>query len=233
MSNTEEFLKIFNELEAYLRKLVNEPRYNPFKNLINEAKKKNPAVGEYANDLWEFAELRNGLVHAARDKILAEVNDTGLCLIKEISQKIKCPPTAFDIATKSVHVCQMDDHLLSEIKIMKEKIFTHVPVYEGNRFIGILSESSIFNWQCETTKENFISQDMKVRDIKKFLDINNRLNEYFEFVSKGTNAYLIKQWFTEAIKKNKRLGAVFVTENGKQDGKMLGIITAWDLPRIK
>ena len=65
------------------------------------------------------------------------------------------------------------------------------------------------------------------------MDIKNRNNEYFEFVSANTNAFLIKKWFTEAVKNRKRLGAVFVTTNGQQDGKLLGIITAWDLPRIK
>jgi hypothetical protein len=35
--------------------------------------------------------------------------------------------------------------------------------------------------------------------------------------------------FQENLEKKKRLGAVFVTANGKEDEAMLGLITAWDV----
>ena len=233
MSNTSTFLKIYNGLEKYLSKLVNEPNYNSIPSLINKVKDKNPAVEEYANDLWELAELRNALVHNKKHEVLAEVTKRAVELIKKISSKIEHPPLAIEVASKPVYVCQASDFLLNELKIMKDKVYTHVPVYDNGKFIGILSESSIFNWQCEVNEAHINLKNMKVGDIKDFLDIKNRNNEYFEFVSENTNAFLIKKWFTEAVKNRKRLGAVFVTTNGQQDGKLLGIITAWDLPRIK
>jgi CBS domain-containing protein len=174
MSNSKKFLNIFNDLEIYIRKLVNKPSYVPFKDLVNAAAKINPAIEEYANDLWEFAELRNALIHSARGEIIAEVSDTAISLLKEVQKKIISPPTAFSVASKPVYACQINDSLLEKIRVMKEKLFTHVPVYDGNEFIGVLSESSIFNWQCEAAIGICITPDTKVGAIKKYLDINTR-----------------------------------------------------------
>ena len=38
--------------------------------------------------------------------------------------------------------------------------------------------------------------------------------------------------FEEAIEKGRRLGALVITKSGKKDELPIGIITAWDLPRI-
>ena len=168
MSNTSTFLKIYNGLEKYLSKLVNEPNYNSIPSLINKVKDKNPAVEEYANDLWELAELRNALVHNKKHEVLAEVTKRAVELIKKISSKIKHPPLAIEVASKPVYVCQAGDFLLNELKIMKDKVYTHVPVYDNGKFIGILSETSIFNWQCEVNEAHINLKNMKVGDIKDF-----------------------------------------------------------------
>lgn len=34
------------------------------------------------------------------------------------------------------------------------------------------------------------------------------------------------------VNQTKRLGAIFVTENGKREEKIIGIITSWDLPKL-
>jgi len=57
---------------------------------------------------------------------------------------------------------------LNELKIMKDKVYTHVPVYDNGKFIGILSETSIFNWQCEVNEAHINLKNMKVGDIKDF-----------------------------------------------------------------
>jgi len=51
---------------------------------------------------------------------------------------------------------------------MKDKVYTHVPVYDNGKFIGILSETSIFNWQCEVNEAHINLKNMKVGDIKDF-----------------------------------------------------------------
>jgi predicted transcriptional regulator len=232
MRNVNEFLQIFNKIEVYIRKLVNSPSYIPFSNLIEKSSQINPTIKEYANDLRELAELRNALVHEKRELIFAEVTDIAVDFSKKIYELIINPPLAIDIANKPVYCCSVNDNLLEQLKIMKENIYTHVPIYNGNNFIGILSESSIFNWLGDIKDFDRSLANMKIRDIEKYLDIYNRSNEYFEFVTKNENVYLIKQWFIEAIKNQKRLGAVFITEDGTQNGEILGIITAWDLPKI-
>ena len=89
MKNSKEFIKIFNALEHYLNKLVNKPCYLRFSELLEEASKINPAVREYANDLREFAELRNAIVHAPTGKIIAEVLVLPLKNLKRFISELK------------------------------------------------------------------------------------------------------------------------------------------------
>jgi len=233
MKNSEEFRRVFNKIENYLNKLVNKPVYSRFSNLINLASEKNRAVKEYANDLMEFAELRNAIVHAKNEKIIAEVFKSTIRDLKKIYQQIKNPPLSCEIASKPVYTCQIKDSLLEQIKIMREKTYTHVPVYKNTDFRGVLSESALFSWLGDLGKIDTINKDIKVGDIQKYLNIEGRSNEYFKLIDKKTNIYKVKQLFEQNIEKNKRLGAVFITKSGKGNKKIIGIITAWDLPRIK
>lgn len=56
-----------------------------------------------------------------------------------------------------------------------------------------------------------------------------RKNEYYLFSSKRTPVFELKKIFTEKFEKGDRVGAIFITENGKQSERLLGIITSWDL----
>ena len=233
MKNSKKFLKIFNALEQYLEKLANKPDHYQFKELVKYLSNINPVIKEYAHELREFAELRNAIVHEPKKKIIAEVYPYVVDEIKKIYKRITRPLKAYEVATKPVYCCDLNDFLLIHIREMRRKIYTHVSVYNGNQFVGVLSESSIFNWLSDLDRFDFDLEKIKVKDIQEYLNIENRPNEYFKFVSKNENAYLIKQWFKEAIGEKKRLGAVFVTETGQKDEKIIGIITSWDLPRIK
>jgi len=47
------------------------------------------------------------------------------------------------------------------------------------------------------------------------------------------DALEIKEKFGDFIKDGKRLGVLFVIQNGKEGEGILGLITAWDLGKIK
>jgi hypothetical protein len=55
-------------------------------------------------------------------------------------------------------------------------------------------------------------------------------NDLFVFVWEKTGIYDIEQLFAQNIKEKKRLGAVFITANGKADEEITWIITAMDIP---
>lgn len=231
--NSQIFLDIFKRIENHLRKNLNAFSEDSVHKLIDEAAKTEPVIMEYKSYLHRCTDLRNSFSHNPPEELIMEASEGAVQKLQRICDKLLNPPTAYQISSKPVFKSQTDDFLFEIMKDMKKEIYTHVPIYEGDEFIGVLSESSVFNWLEESDFPNRTLENIKIGDIKKYLDIENRSNEYFEFVSQDTSAYIIKEWFAKAIKGNKRLGAVFVTENGKENEKLLGVITAWDLPRME
>ena len=229
--NTKEFLKVFNKVETYLNTLNKSSSYVSVSKLLKPTSEKNPIIKDYANDLREYAELRNAIVHEEAGTAIADVKARTVSDLKRIYRLIKKPPTVYQLFKKNVTCCQTDDSLLEIIKIMKENTFTHMPVYDKIKFVGVLNEASISRWLGDFVDGKLSNlKETEVGDLQAYL--RNQPDEHFKFVSKDTNAYLVKKWFLEFVRERKRLGAIFITENGRRDEGLLGVITAWDLPEI-
>ena len=70
----------------------------------------------------------------------------------------------------------------------------------------------------------------KVKDIIAYTDIQHHDNEYFLLIDKKTTVVEVESLFKkDRYNKIKRLGAVFISDNGRIDGHILGMLTAWDI----
>jgi hypothetical protein len=54
-----------------------------------------------------------------------------------------------------------------------------------------------------------------------------------KFVSRTTDVFNIQSAFLSFVSEHRRLGAILITERGEEKEKILGIVMAWDLPKIK
>ena len=225
-NNAEILFSLFKQIEDYISNIVNEN--GNFNELVSKACKIMPHIKEYGPELNDLSLIRTLIAHKNRDHLILIPEET-INRAKEILNYIRNPPTVFDIFEKEVYFCNSNDLLIEVLRVMKEKTFTHVPVYSNKGFIGILSEASIANWLSDSKELNM--QNIKVKELNNFL--NNQPNEYFDFVNKNEDAYKIKERFLNEVKGHKRIGSIFITQNGKNDEKLLGVITAWDLPLLK
>nr|AQS33897.1 hypothetical protein [uncultured archaeon] len=232
MNNNEEFLDLFGKIEKKINELVGLQSFqmekSSFSNLISPACQVNPAIREVTKQLNNYALIRNILSHESRKDIISVPEQT-LNEIKKVCELVLNPPTVYHKFKRVVYTCDVNSLLLTVLKEMKEKVYTHVPVYENKKFIGVLSEVSVVNWLTENHNTNL--SKVLVGELKQF--INDQFNEFFEFVGKEVNAYVVREWFHEKVKDGKRLGAVFITEDGLPNGKLIGVITAWDLPLLR
>lgn len=75
MLNSERFLNAFNSIEHSLRKLAKKEKGTRFYKLVNIASEHYQIVQHFSNDLKEFADLRNAIVHERTDgHVIAEPN---------------------------------------------------------------------------------------------------------------------------------------------------------------
>jgi CBS domain-containing protein len=196
--------------------------------------KKNPEFRRRNDELRRYADLRNSLVHwrgQTRDEYIAEPHEDILIRYEKLVESVKNPPKAIQIAVSQdkIYKVSRDASAADVIREMHRNVFTHVPVVdEKGLLVGIFSENSILSYLAHH-KMAAIDPDTRIDEFKEFIPLGSHKSEVFDFVSRDTPLANVASSFQVNLKNKKRLGAVFVTENGRKEEKILGLITAWDV----
>lgn len=236
MANSEttssKLLRLYNEIDAYLRQECKTDKYADHVYLIQEVSRKNRVVARYQQELRAVAQLRNSIVHNPfRDADpIASTNEVVVTYYEHIRDSLLNPQTALSIAipAKLIYTVAPDENLNQVLKHMDKNTYTHVPVIEDNKMTGILSENTLLSYLAENG-DVIITEDMAVKELADYLPISAHRSETFVFLPRKASLGQVFSVFNEAIKKRQRIGMLFITEHGRQDEKPLGIITAWDL----
>lgn len=235
MTNAELFLQIYNEFDNYLHNSLNSNREHiSHVDLLERSSKTNPFIRANESKLRTFAKLRNVIVHESNKEVyfIAEPHDAVIKQYEELVSFITNPPKVIDIAIKTLQVFSstLDENVIEIINKMQEKLYTHVPILDKTGIIiGVLSESTIF--RITHDQEIIIDMNSKVAEIRKYIEIEDRIMEYFEFVDRIMSVDELRDRYHKRFSKGERLGAYFVTNNGNPTEKFLGLITVWDLMR--
>jgi len=170
----------------------------------------------YKNELIKLSNLRNFIVHELKDDcVLAEPSDIALNLIQNICQELTKPKNILDIAQRNPFIADINDTLSNIVKIMNEKKYSQVPIYESKKFIGLITENGITRWLGRYIKEDIFS--LSETKIKEVFECEENPDNY--------NFFSRKKTFYDAQELFEKNQAIIITENGKQEEKPLGIVT--------
>lgn len=147
-------------------------------------------------------------------------------LIAKVKNKLCCG----DIAIKMNKVYwQSETGQVKKTMIkMREQLYTHIPILKDGRVVGVFDENSVFNYLAHEEIAG-VDENLRFSDISEYLLLEGREMEQFMFASMNTYLEKIEERIENAYKQHKRIGVVFLTDNGKADGKLQGIITPWDI----
>jgi predicted transcriptional regulator len=233
MTKVETFLTTFNLLEKHLRSIHGATKHTGFKRLVDKLSKSNSLVALYQQDLIEFVELRNAVVHRSTGQPIADPHQEAVDRIQQLYQHLVNPPTAADIANQPVFTCQIEMPIATLVRSMQENSYVYVPVYQGKIFVGVFSENTLTKWLASVASgEEFLIKSKTVGELSDFFDQENDKFNSYRFVSEQTDAFSVREDFVSFLSQKKRLGAVFLTQNGNPTEKITGIITAWDIPKL-
>ena len=178
--------------------------------------------------------IRNVLTHnktkdcksilAVSDEIMNSVDS----LIKLIEQPTKAVDSSMTIKAKDIFSQNIDDRIYDAIKVMNEKIYTHIPIYEGKNLVGVFSENVFFNIMLKE-EEILLDKDVTFTAIKSYLDVESHTGEEFLFVDRNKSILEIEEYFENYFARNERLAVVYITNSGKKTEQILGMITPWDI----
>ncbi|MBR3319995.1 CBS domain-containing protein [Candidatus Saccharibacteria bacterium] len=224
--NIEHFIELYKELEAAVRITYKIDKKDSVAHYLTQQDK----FSKYKEDILLCSDTRNLIQHGrtVNNDFIVQPTDQMIKFITSLISKVKNRQKCSDIMIKigDVYRGSMQGSVSESIDIMKEKAYTHVPILENRKVIGVFDENSLF---CFVSDGNSVSDSLTFESIKKYLGLNNRECEGFLFAKKNEYVDEIEESMNAAFKKQKRIGMVFVTDTGDEDGKLLGILTPWDI----
>lgn len=230
----DEFLTVYNELDNYMRKQLRCRDVVSHIFLIDRMAERNYLFRDFRDELKEYARLRNAIVHNPFMREADPIAEPHFEIVRKyeiLKEKIFNPPRAFSIAVaaKNIYATTFDACALEVMKVMEHKIYSYVPVLnDKKRIAGIFSENVVFSYLTEN-EACIIDGSTKISEFGKYIPIEKHSSEYFEFVPKNALLADIKDKFEIGLNQRKRLGVVYITDNGRFNGLLLGMITAWDM----
>ncbi len=230
MSNAERFLNAFAAIEKEMRRILELKDHRPFSELVNKSSRVNPVIGRYRFDLKEYSELRNAIVHdRSGGEIIAEPNAEVVASIEHIAGLLLEPPKVAPLFLKEVLALSEDQPVARAIRELSKMTYTQAPVIKDGKIVGLVTSKMIVQWMgLSLANETF---DIEKTTIGDLMELVGEVDGY-EFVSVNKSLLEIPDLFYRWQEQGKKLEAVLITQNGKPDQPLKGIITNRDLPVV-
>ena len=227
MDNATRFLNAFSIIEQRCREITNEDRTAKFYLVLRNAAKVNEIIRRYQIDLQDYSELRNALVHDRSDsgEVIAQPIDEVTNHIEKIAAMLNKPESLKNHFLKSVKTCGTSDRVIEVYARMKQLGTSKMPIYDQNEFKGLLTLEMIADWSVLNRKN---MPDPTVDEV-----FNPQFkSEKVYFMKKDASILEALELFEKAMYQGVNLLAIMITETGKRNEKLLGIVTVADLPKI-
>lgn len=229
--NSDRFLTAFNRIDHRLRDIIGAKDFLPFYRLVDQAKKKDVLVRKYEDDLRSYADLRNAIVHhrTSLEYVIAEPHPDIVEKIEHMDTTLAKPTLVGQMFRKKVYVLQERDSLKYVLKVIRNRKYTQFPVYHKDQFKGLVTTVGITNWLATTMAENQLPKHIPtMHDI--LLHEKNKVN--YKFVSRYITIYEAEEIFKQGVERGRRFEALLITEHGKPQEKLIGIITPLDIMKV-
>lgn len=232
ITNSERFLQAFGAIERQLRIMTGLEKRARFYTLVDKGAESNAAVRRFSDDLKEFADLRNAIVHERTDAhVLAEPNDRAVRQIEYIQDLLEHPPRVIPTFQKHVHHMTTDDPIAVAAYLMRQHGFSQLPIYDADGFRALLTTDDITRWLGECAPTGAV--DLETTTIGRVLACHCEENgDNHMFVGRDATLFEVLEAFRACERCGSRLAAILITEQGRPSQDLLGIITIWDLPQI-
>ena len=227
--NSEVFLQRYRVLEGLLEKRYEGKRlsYSVVLEYIRDIDSQPVRV-----DLDLLREIRNILSHNAGSggEPVVEPSDEMLSRLDEIIAYVKRPHSAADFGTpaEKIYFAHLNDSVIQVMRGMYNNGYSHVPVTEKGSVVGAFSMRALFDHLAERGLDA-ASDEMRIRDLDGHIRFEDRGGERYKFVSADTSIVEVRHLFQQYTERNRRLGAIFVTETGDPGERLIRMLTPWDV----
>ena len=229
MSNAEEYIQKFKELESVVKETFGLNDWDSVTNFLSKKDEYRP----FREEIKYCQEVRNLLQH--KQKIggnfpvepSREMIDFLERVINSLKNRKKCGEIM--VPMEKLYYRLEKDSVKETVFGMKKISSSHIPVLDDeHRVIGVFTPVSFLNMLADNGFEP-LSTTVNFSVLKKYIALDHHSSEVYRFVKSDLYVDELKEIFENTYSGGKRLAMVFVTENGKPDGKLFGIISPWDV----
>lgn len=224
ITNAQRFLDSYARIEKILYDIIRETKYVPFSQMITRASRENLIISSRANDLRQYHELRNAIVHnrGRENEVIAEPCDSVTEDIEKIADTLEAKHDLLSIASSPVITVGRNDSIKEAYRLMRKMNTSKIPVYHNGVYAGLVTMDEIAGWALENRSEEDCIASI----------LTERKNERVLFVKKNAPLQMIMRSYESSLKHGMTLLAILITEHGLPKEKPLGIITVADLPKL-
>ena len=234
MNSVETFLDLYRTLEEDLKEYY-----------AGRKLKYSSPVYEYMNtdgrrhydEIDLCREIRNVLSHHPYfDGELPIVpGDKLIEALRKIVYEVENPLTAIKLSTplEELVTATYDESVSALLFKMEKRGFSHVPVIgEHGGLEGVFSIGAVFEF-VRSRPGIVLDSTVRLSDMKAFLPANVHRSEQYLFCAPNATLSEVKDMFRSTGPKQRRVAAVFVLKNEDRRSPLRGMITPWDLIKIK
>jgi hypothetical protein len=227
---SQRFLTAYAEIEEYLRNLINLNKGSSFPYVLSQASHKEPVLKNFRDDLLQYGELRNALVHERHNgEPIAEPHPDVVDSIERIRQILLSPPQLLPDFASRVEISPVNEPISSSLNKMLTGHYAKLPVYEGKQFIGLLTPRVITLWLANCFKDQ--SQANPQTAVSEVLAYTQYRDNCVFLSHKDTVSSAINIFNTYS-RRGQKLDAILITETGSLNQRPLGILTSSMLPKL-
>lgn len=225
MNNCEKFIEKYKELEYAINSKYNIPKSSSEVSFLARTKE----FSKYRKELEYCREVRNFLQHETKiDKEFAIIpSDEMIKLIDKMIYLVNNPISCLSISKKLTQIFykSLDDYVLESMLAIDHKMYSHIPIIENNKLVGVFSKTSIFNFLLEDNIDK-LNSALKFKDIRKYIDLDA---EAYMFCDEVITVNEMEELIVSEFKKGRKISMIFITSNALETGNVIGMFTPFDV----
>ncbi len=219
-----QFLERYREIEEWVADNLNIQDMRELEQI--------PRYHNIRSNLAFCRTLRNLLSHRDWSKggqDLVVVTDAALKQVNTLYYSLN-PQTLMRLAIPKNRIFSPSwhDSVLSAMKVMVHNDYSYVPVMDGYSVEGVFSAKVVMRYLSEESKPS-IGEQLTFQELKPYLTHQQDEWRKYDFISSDATLEDASRKFQASRDHRHRPDVLFITDNGRHDGKLLAMITPQNL----
>lgn len=223
-NKAEQFLERYREIEEWV---LNNLHVMEMKDLEQK-----PQYKGIRSNLAFCRLLRNLLSHydwskGGSDMVI--VTDQAVRQVNNLYYALN-PVTLMRVAIRAgqIFAPAPSDSVMAAVKVMQRNDYSYIPIVDNHRIVGVFSTKTLMRMVAENNTIAF-SESLKFSEITDYTRLREDFNAHYGFINPNTSLEDVSLKFQRSKTRRVRLDMLFITDNGRPDGILQGMVTPVDI----